>query len=54
MFTNGNFLSQLSISATAGDAPIVITVNLNLPDTVSLACGVKDGLTECGTRVISF
>ena len=48
------FASKTYLNTKYTDASINITFNLQLPDTVSSVCGLADGLTKCGLRVITF
>lgn len=42
------------MSTVAGGIDVSITINFNIPDTVSSVCGNADGFTECGSRELSY
>ena len=48
------FVSRDLLSTIAGGIDVSVTINLNIPDTVSNVCGNADGFTECGRREISY
>ena len=48
------FASATRISTTSTGAPISITLNKQMPDTVSSVCGNADGFTKCGLRTLVF
>ena len=50
------FASATTINVKSTDAPVSITLNMQMPDTVSSVCGNADGFTKCGLgpRVIIY
>jgi hypothetical protein len=42
--------SITTVSTKSTAAPIIITLNKQMPDTVSSTCGEADGFTQCGPR----
>jgi hypothetical protein len=47
-------VSPIKISTTSTSAPISITLNKQMADTVSSVCGNADGFTKCGLRSLVF
>ncbi len=50
------FASATTLNVKSTDAPVSITLNMQMPDAVSSVCGNADGFTKCGLgpRVIIY